>query len=78
MARSVVVVATSDKPALIRNKAAKVTANVEYFQRSGKDVLMMDSLTRFSMAQREIGLAWVNQLFQRISAQCVFRNAKAA
>ena len=57
MKRSVLVVATSDKPALIRNKAAKTaTAIAEYFR--GKDVLlMMDSLTRFSMAQREIGLA---------------------
>ena len=59
MARSVVVVATSDKPALIRNKAAKTaTAIAEYFRDQGKDVLlMMDSLTRFSMAPREIGLA---------------------
>lgn len=59
MARSVVVVATSDKPALIRNKAAKTaTAIAEYFREQGKDVLlMMDSMTRFSMAQREIGLA---------------------
>lgn len=59
MKRSVVVMATSDKPALIRNKAAKTaTAIAEYFRDQGKDVLlMMDSLTRFSMAQREIGLA---------------------
>ena len=59
MKRSVVVVATSDRPALIRNKAGKTaTAIAEYFRDQGKDVLlMMDSLTRFSMAQREIGLA---------------------
>ncbi|MBQ7679898.1 MAG: FliI/YscN family ATPase [Butyrivibrio sp.] len=59
MKRSVVVIATSDKPALERVKAAKTATSIaEYFRDQGRDVLlMMDNLTRFSMAQREIGLA---------------------
>lgn len=59
MRRSVLVVATSDQPAMLRMKCPSVaTAIAEYFRDQGKDVLlMMDSLTRFAMAQREIGLA---------------------
>jgi len=59
LARSVVVVATSDQPALVRIKAAFVaTAIAEHFRDGGADVLlMMDSVTRLAMAQREVGLA---------------------
>jgi flagellum-specific ATP synthase len=58
-ARTVVVVATSDQPALLRIKAAFTATTVaEYFRDKGLDVmLMMDSVTRFAMAQREVGLA---------------------
>lgn len=57
--RSVLVIATSDQPAMMRSKCAlTATAIAEYFRDQGKDVLlMMDSLTRFAMAQREIGLS---------------------
>ncbi len=59
MKRSVVVVATSDQPAMMRSKCPQTaTAIAEYFMQQGKDVLlMMDNLTRFAMAKRDVGLS---------------------
>jgi len=78
--RSVVVVATSDQPALIRLKGALMaTAIAEYFRDQGKDVLLlMDSLTRFAMARGNWAVNWRTTGFKRLHPFSVFDNAKAA
>lgn len=57
--KSVLIIATSDQPAIIRQKSAMIATSIaEYFRDQGKNVLLlMDSLTRFAMAQREIGMS---------------------
>ena len=81
MKRSIVVVATSDKPALIRNKAAKTaTAIAEYFRDQGKDVLSDDGFpdTFFHGTARDRTCIRRTACNQRISAECIFRDAKTA
>ena len=75
MKKSVLVVATSDQPAMMRLKCALVATTIaEYFKDKGMDVLlMMDSLTRFAMAQREIGLAIGEPLSQEATRRpCIY------
>jgi flagellum-specific ATP synthase len=78
MARSVVVVSTSDEPALARLRAAYVAVTVaEYFRDQGQDVMFLfDSVTRFAQAQREIGLSGGETPAQRSYPPSVFESMK--
>src|SRR5665213_2621433 len=79
LARSVVVVSTSDEPALMRRQAAYLTlAIAEYFRDLNKDVLvLMDSVTRFAMAQREIGFRLASRRPPRAIRRPYSRNCRA-
>ena len=79
MARSVLVVATSDQPAMMRSKCPlTATAIAEYFMKQGKDVLlMMDSLTRYAMALREVGLSTGEPPIARGYTPSIYSNERA-